>query len=51
MKRGDDKFVGVGDGAVINVAVDTCENSMSFVTTTCVPGRIIDHGGYVGFRA
>ncbi|MDT5409778.1 MAG: hypothetical protein QOG14_1998 [Mycobacterium sp.] len=31
--------------------VKTCERGMSFVTTTCVAGRIGDHGGYVGFRA
>src|ERR1700761_8227720 len=30
--------------------VDTCEKDMSVVTTTCVAGRIGDHGGYVGFR-
>jgi hypothetical protein len=28
-----------------------CEKDMSFVTTSCVAGRIGEHGGYVGFRA
>jgi hypothetical protein len=35
----------------INRIANTCENNMSFVTTTCVAGRIGEHGGYVGFRA
>jgi hypothetical protein len=35
----------------ISRIANTCENNMSFVTTTCVAGRIGEHGGYVGFRA
>jgi hypothetical protein len=30
---------------------DTFENAMSFVTITCAPGTIAEHGDNVGVRA
>ena len=39
-----------GSARCISWIANTCEKDMSFVTTTCVAGRIGDHGGYVGFR-
>jgi hypothetical protein len=34
----------------VSQIANICEKDMSFVTTPCVAGRIVDHGGYVEFR-